>query len=214
MRSFTFLVPVLTGALVLACSGATTTDLFQGGTGPSPGGDDHGDGGHANGHDDASSGAEPDASHEGEDAGGGGGQGDATVDVVVQVDSAPPVDANPPPPKGLRCTDDNGHDTYCKTNETCCITSNGAAKCNAQLTFCSGTEIDCAEGADCKTGEVCCGTLIGNHYQSVRCQTSCGGMNNGYMFRFCNPTAAVDECASDGTTCTESQTLSGYYICN
>lgn len=224
MRPFTFLIPMLTcasaGALGMACSGASDTGLFAGGDAPPSTTDSADASGTHTGQSDSGSGSAQDASQPPLDASTGGGQGGdaASPDSAVGIDAAPAVDAAPPPPpppEGVYCGKASGKETYCTDGDTCCVSTLGS-KCSTGQgnNFCTGTELECDDQTDCSDGDVCCGTLIGNRYQSVRCQSSCGQPGNGYSYRFCDPHAAVDECAAEGTTCTASQTLVGYFICN
>lgn len=218
MRSLSLLVPALTAAIVIGCSGAASSDLFgaPSSSSPSSAGDAGGSGNHAT---DAGHGSNEDASTGGGSAGPDSG---AIVDSALPVeDSATPViDAAPPPEndKGTQCGGPNGNTTYCGSGESCCITGNGpnaTYKCNQQfVSFCNGVQVDCDDEADCTNGQVCCGTMVNNRYQSVRCMPSCDSSGGAPSYRFCNPHAKVDECASDGLSCIPSQSLPGYYVCN
>jgi hypothetical protein len=62
---------------------------------------------------------------------------------------------------------------------------------------------------------VCCGTFEENvGYKSVECSLNCTSVGTLKAVRFCDPSAAVDECASIGKKCDTSQVLPGYYVCH
>jgi hypothetical protein len=216
---------------VVACGGAKSNDLF--GQAPpsnqapdasasddSAPGDDNGD---DNGDDD-----DVDASEGADTSVGGGNGGDASVlDTGVgpkdsstgTPDTAPPIDAAPPP-TGVHCGSTSNDDpAYCADGETCCVTGNASNltfKCNAGISalVCTGTPLECASSDDCPNGQFCCGTYFNNRYQSVRCSASAQcGEKNSTTYRFCDPFNATDECGPLHLDCRRSSSLPGYYIC-
>jgi hypothetical protein len=89
---------------------------------------------------------------------------------------------------------------------------------SAALT-CLGTEaitIPCDDSAQCQNGQVCCGTTdqAGN-YGSVACVGASACDATG-QFVFCDPNAVPDICNAlgNGATCTASEILPGYYVCD
>lgn len=138
--------------------------------------------------------------------------------------SGGPKDAGPdaPPPA-------TGGSVYCRAtpsatsctagSEICCGSwkSDGkfsySCEPNGFLACAGGTTIACDDSSDCPSGQVCCGTLSNNRYTSVECKATCNNSIGGRAVRFCNPKAAVDECAALGKTCTASQSLPGYNVC-
>lgn len=50
-------------------------------------------------------------------------------------------------------------------------------------------------------------------YRSVECRTQCNNIGGLRAVRFCDPNAAVDECAPLGLECIPSQSLPGYNVC-
>jgi hypothetical protein len=229
MRSFTFLAPAILGVIVVACGGAKSNDLF-GQTPPSSDAPDASIGADGapsdNGDDD-----DVDASQGADTSVGGGNEGDASIGVDAGgggekdsstggPDTAPPIDAAPPP-TGVHCgTDSNDDPEYCADGETCCVTgaaSNLTFKCTGSIgTFpCTGVPLECASSNDCPNNQFCCGTYFNNRYQSVRCSASpqCGERNSS-TYRFCDPFNDVDECGPLNLDCRPSSSLPGYYICS
>ncbi len=119
-----------------------------------------------------------------------------------------------------------GKPRYCKLgSQECCAVQGDSGgsqttyKCvsTAALT-CLGTDaitIPCDDNAQCSNNQICCGTTdqSGSYYASVSCQSSCNG---GGQFVFCDPNALPDVCTAlgNGSTCTASQILPGYFVCN
>jgi hypothetical protein len=50
-------------------------------------------------------------------------------------------------------------------------------------------------------------------YSSVECKDKCNNIGGLRAVRFCDPDAAIDECAPMGMFCGPSQTLPGYHVC-
>jgi hypothetical protein len=86
---------------------------------------------------------------------------------------------------------------------------------NAGFVSCVGkTTIACDDRTDCPAGQVCCGTLEDNSgYTSVSCATTCNSIPGLRAVRFCDPSAALDECAALGKYCGPSQSLPGFNVC-
>ncbi len=199
-------------ALAAACSGAPTSNLFSGATG----GDNNDSGS------DASSGGSsgsprPDSGPALDSAAGtfdtsAESSADTEAGDAIAAEAAGP-DASVP---GVSCPS-AGQTTTCQSGEICCISTAGltqSGRCQ-QLnapTPCTGIPVGCSSPADCKTGEVCCGTetatLFGTTtYQNVTCKTSCAGFG---QVAFCDPT--VGGCGV-GTSCQTSTLVPAYTVC-
>lgn len=125
----------------------------------------------------------------------------------------------PPPSSGtIFC----GAEESCSPGgEVCCRSQNGWSKptstCEPSglLSCPNGTAIACDDRTDCPSGHVCCGTLQGAFgYASVACKTKCENAPGVRAVRFCDPNAAIDECAEIGKSCTSSRSLAGYHVCS
>jgi len=137
--------------------------------------------------------------------------------------SGGPKDAGPdaPPPANggtIYCGATGGTASCTAGSEICCgswKSGKFAYSCeqNGFLACAGGTTIACDDSSDCASGQVCCGTLSNNRYTSVECKATCNNSIGGRAVRFCNPKAAVDECAALGKSCKASQTLPGYHVC-
>jgi hypothetical protein len=217
-------------ALAIACGGATATNLFDAPGGSQPEPVDASSGGDADGkpHDtiDASSAPDGHATVDG-DIGGGHDDGSTIADGAALEDAAIPdssvfIDAPVKDDPGVRCGEQNGSTRYCSgSSNSCCYTASpgnpggggGSFKCEPSASSaCAGLAIECDDDADCK-GQICCGTLINNRYQSVRCSITCGNTGTGTFIHFCDPNAAIDVCAADNLQCMPSSVLPGYYRC-
>src|SRR5262249_34018689 len=120
-------------------------------------------------------------------------------------------------------SDTTGEDVFCPLpGNYCCATGSSSTttyECKSTtISACAGLPIPCDDHADCPTGRVCCGVFDANlGYTQVSCRAAvqCPGLPGGVLsyVRFCDPLAAVDECAVLGRTCQASQGLPGYYIC-
>jgi hypothetical protein len=64
---------------------------------------------------------------------------------------------------------------------------------------------------------VCCGAFDSDKvsYRSTQCTPTCSVSPVAGLLpvRFCDPNAAVDECAEVQKSCQSSATLDGYFIC-
>jgi hypothetical protein len=128
-----------------------------------------------------------------------------------------------PATKGIWCGEDNnGGDVYCSAGTACCASKYGQGgpglSCSTNpFLACpnGGLAIRCDDQTDCPGGQVCCGMFSEQTgYQSIQCSTSCNSVGNTIRaVRFCDPKAAVDECAAIGKKCGLSQGLPGYGIC-
>jgi len=182
---------------IVACSGASHTELLDG---PTPG--------------------EP--SDPSSNAGGGTTNGGVTD--AGQPDAAP-TDAGRADPGILCSADRNNTAEYCnRQTQACCVgnlVTASAWSCmdKAALLFCTGTKVACDSPNDCGQGEVCCGIFNDRSgaYASVECRArgQCADnppADSTYVL-FCDPRAKHDECASTGSTCQASNSLHGYFVC-
>ena len=211
--------------VVVACSGAENTgDLFAPsdssnlGANPSTPGQSSSSGGTS------SSGSSGTVGGDDDDDDNGSTSSASSSGTSGSTSSGGPKDAGPdaPPPA-------NGGSIYCgaKTGSTSCTAgsqiccgswkSDGkfsyGCEANGFLACAGGTTIACDDSSDCPSGQVCCGALSNNRYTSVECKATCTNSIGSRAVRFCDPKAAVDECAAIGKTCTASQSLPGYHVC-
>ncbi len=129
---------------------------------------------------------------------------------------------------GIWCGDNGGAgDVFCKSSsQVCCVTSDGfggggggggginqACESSGIAACAGGLAVGCDDSADCSGGQVCCGTLTNDGYHSVQCQPSCTSTPATTAVRFCDGSAAKDECAPLGKTCQPSMRLPGYSVC-
>jgi hypothetical protein len=216
--SFAFSASILA---VVACSGASSTELFgpagsaQLGTDPAPPNDDGSSGaaGSSGSSGTSSSGGESSSGTSGSTSGGtsSGGTKDAGADT-----------STPPGGGSVACPATGpGAKTSCTPGtEICCGPTTGWGdpkfRCEAAslLACAAGMKIACDDSTDCPTGQVCCGSLRNNGgYTSVECKKTCENMPGLRAVRFCDPKAAVDECDALGQHCEPSQSLAGYHVC-
>jgi hypothetical protein len=194
--------------VAVACSGASgNDDLFEGSVfdpgssgGTSTSSSSSGGSGSSSGGSTSSTSGSSSGSHDAHDA----GKKDAGVPVPV-------VDATVPPDPGIFC----GTGTSCPiVTDVCCATPGATFMCQSAAVQCAGTPIACDDMADCG-GLICCGRFNANDgYRSVECRPTCTGQLDGdTLVRFCDPTAATDECASIGKSCKASGSLIGYFRC-
>ncbi|MBX3217682.1 MAG: hypothetical protein KF850_36960 [Labilithrix sp.] len=206
-----------------ACSGAESSDLFappdssQLGTDPSgSNGDSSGDPpapSSSGGGDTGSSGSSGTSGSSGSSGtSSGGSSSGGTKDAGL--------DAPPPPPSGKVYCGITTPGTSCQAGtEVCCGSWSGgklsfACEATGLLSCVGGRSIECDDQTDCPAGQICCGSLSNNSgYTSVTCRSSCNDMPGFRAVRFCDPKAAVDECAASGRTCGASQSLPGYSVC-
>ena len=208
--------------VMVACSGASSTELFgpadtsQLGTEPAGSSGDGSSGaassGGSSGEPSSSSGSSGTSSSSSSSSSGGSSSGN--------VDDAG-VDA-PPPPKDegtIRCGVGPNATSCTAGTQICCgqWAGRGNLKYSCEpaglLACVAGTTIACDDMTDCPSGQVCCGTQDNSRYTKVECKTKCTSFPGTRAVRFCDPDAAVDECAADGAYCGPSQTLPGYFVC-
>jgi hypothetical protein len=202
-------------ALAPACGGALSSS--PDGKGDAGGG---GSGGGGSGESGSSGSSDSGASMD-----TGYGDGDARlapVDAVAALDGTGPADVtavDEPPPSGptVLCPSNGSTDT-CAPGQFCCVV--GDAKqggtqtdtCEPAGTSCAGTPVECASPADCRGGQICCGTeqTVGNvvSYVSVVCAASCAGTNQRM---FCNQQS--NTCPVASPTCALSTLMPGYNVC-
>jgi hypothetical protein len=200
---------------VVACSGASSTELFgpagssQFGTEPGPTENPSGAG--------SSSPNLPAPSHP--DPGSGGSSSGSTSSGGPE-DAG--KDASPPTNNAtIFCGKTNTTTTTCNAKtEVCCGSWNGGwggpnFECEpAGVMACAGgTKIACDESSDCPTGQICCGSLDNSGYTDVACRPTCNSTPGIRAVRFCNPDATTDECAAVGQYCGNSQSLPGFHVC-
>jgi hypothetical protein len=184
-------------AFLLACGGADDSALFKDSSVVTPG-------------DDASTPTE-DATSPDDVA--------TKPDVTPTKDAAPPKDAgNPYVDPGIACGNadcDPSKNLCCGTITSYYPTYTYSFACEAltDLVQCAGgAPVYCDDDHDCPNNGVCCGDLDQqNHYAKVSCKTTCTGFVWPYtQVHFCDPKAP--KCDTN-QTCTASQSLSGYYVC-
>jgi hypothetical protein len=217
-------------AQVGACGGSSQADLFAGaGGGSSPDGTNGGSG-TGSGTGDDSTGTGTGTGGTGGDAGAtsgdaGGAKHDASVGDAGGADGNV-TDATTNGDPGIFCgtSDVTGDDVYCTVpGQYCCATGAVGStvfecKSNA-VSACAGLRLPCDDRADCSgTGQVCCGVFDQSQgYTQVSCRSSqncVGSAGGGQQYvRFCDPSAATDECQILGATCQPSQSLDGFYVC-
>lgn len=212
------LVSLLSPAWLVACGGATQSDLFGGGAGAGPqdGGSSAIDSGNGDNVD-----ASPavDAST-GIDAGHPRDSGVTPVDAGGPPDTGVVVDSGAGDP-GIYCGKDLQNDVYCPVGQDdCCITGQGTSalifKCEAVgAVTCTGVAATCDDTADCTGNKVCCGAFDGQRYRDVSCRSSCSGQgpNGTTLRRFCDPNLPSPGDCPQGTACQASQVLTGYFLC-
>lgn len=208
-------------ALAVACGGASDSELFA-----SPGSSEFGT---------LPSGDDPSGTSSGSTSGGGSsglsGSGSSTSSSGGSTSggsSGTNADAGAsdagPAKTGIWCGKDNdGDNVYCASGTVCCSKQYGpggpSKTCSGAGPFAgcpnNGIPIGCDDKSDCPSGQVCCGTFEENSgYHSVQCMPTCTAVGNNFRaVRFCDPNAAVDECAAIGRKCGWSQSLVGYGIC-
>ena len=206
--------------LAVACTGASTTELFsepasaQSGTLPADettAGSEGSSGGATSGSSTSSS-SSSSSSSSGSTTSSSGGTKDAGL---------PPPPPPPPPTGGIGCgTSAAGAKVSCTpAAQVCCASFNDNGKpeytCEPSgITSCfDALSIECDDKTDCPSGKICCGSLDNSGYTSVSCQTTCTSTPGSRAVRFCDPKAAVDECVASGKYCGPSQTLVGFSVC-
>jgi hypothetical protein len=216
--------------VIVACSGASPTELFSEanpsnptsgvgrdaskapgpddpgpGPGPGPGPDPRpgtgpGDAGDSGTTDDAG----PDSSDAGKDA---------------SLDGSPDGSVKPPIAGYIPC---GSSTNACNAKTQACCIKQGTPpdlECktlNGGGNACSGGALParCNDRSDCPLGQVCCGMLDDNEgYLSVQCRLTCIGGNNVTAVRFCELGALTDECFDIGKQCAPSQRLPGFGVC-
>jgi hypothetical protein len=195
--------------VVVACGGATSTDLLDP---PSTTGSGSSSSG-GSGTPEASMSGTPDATTGEDDATTGDDVSVGPMEAAV-VDASP-VEASPEsgPSLGLLCATGTMK-VYCQGTDACCITIVGfAATCEAPSSCIGGSTVRCASASDCSTGQVCCMTSttgFGGTTYSSECTggASCTGLTKSEL---CDPTAS-NPCPN-GETCSASN-LTGYDSCH
>ena len=214
---------------VVACSGASSTELFdppggsQLGTEPGPTNEDGSSGAISPGSSGSSGGSSGEgASSSSSSSSGASGSSSSGSTSGGSSSSGGTKDAGqdppPPPPKStIYC---GGTKSCAAGAEICCSSWFGQGpptyECEPAgfLACAAGTTIACDDQTDCPNGQVCCGTLQNNSgYTSVECKNKCTNLPGLRSVRFCDPKAAVDECLAAGMSCGPSQSLPGYYVC-
>jgi hypothetical protein len=216
---------------LIACGGAGQTDLFdsagtsQFGTDPSNGSPDSGTSSNGNSGGTNGNGGGNSGGNGGGNSGGNGGgnttdagNGNTTDAGNGGVDSGGITTSG----AGIYCgANASSQAIYCSTkNQECCGTKatndpNFDLTCVALGGTCAGVPIHCDDQTDCLGGQVCCGQFDQTKgYLSVGCATTCGNSGSTTGVRLCDPGAQVDECLSIGMTCSESQSLTGFYRCS
>ena len=208
---------------IVACSGASSTELFgpPGSTqlGAEPG-TSNGDGssGTVPGSSGSSGDLPPSASSSGTSGSSSSGSTSGGTSSGGPKDAG--TDAASPKAATIYCGGGPGAKKCTAGAEVCCGSWFGRGsptyECEpAGLIACAvGTSIACDDKTDCPNGQVCCGTLEENSgYTSVECRNKCNNFGGLRAVRFCDPNAANDECAAIGMYCGPSQSLPGYYVC-
>ena len=202
------ILPLLGVGLLVACSGASNTDFFNGNAAPS---------GTAAPASTTTDSTDPGDVTPSVDAGSvvprtDSGSTTPTKDAAVTVDTGTP--------RSIYCGGrSSGTPTFCNGAQTCCGTRDQDGlltyACLAQGSTCGGIPIECSDKADCPGAQVCCATFDNSTgYKSVSCSATCSGGTGGVQFlRLCDPDAPVDECADINRHCSPSQGLPGYGRC-
>jgi hypothetical protein len=202
-------------AIVLACSGATETELyapFQGMDGTEPG-----DGDDATPDDDTSS-----SSSSGGSSSSSGKPGTSTSSSssggTTKKDSG--VDTGPQPPQPPKHPIPCGEGAPCEAgSQVCCASvkdTGSTYQCKpAAPGACPGAlRIACDDRTDCPADQICCGMLVtGVGYSAIECKSSCNSVPGVRAVHFCDPEAPFDECIDYGGVCIPSQSVPGYFVC-
>jgi len=205
---------------LVACSGASSTELFDqpasaqlGATPGASSGEAASDQPSSSGSTGSVGGGGDGSSSSSSGSTSGGSSGGETKDAG---EDAPP----PPPPASTGTIACGGTKSCAAGTEICCGSWKGRGKVSFDcepsgfLACVAGTSIACDDKTDCAEGQVCCGTLDDDSgYTSVACKNKCNNVPGLRSVRFCDPDAAVDECAEIGKYCGPSQSLPGYHVC-
>ena len=192
MRAVALVSVGLAASITGGCGGATDTGLFGGGMG------------------------DGDAAQEGGQS--EAGQSDAGRRDAGQRDAGGSDSSRRTADPGIFCGTNGGRDVNCEVGvASCCATlgpTSTSYECLPRGSPCAGLDLGCNDTADCG-GDICCARFDSTlGYTSVTCQTSCNSTTRAEMLRFCDPTAATDECAASGRVCTgTSLSLPGYFFC-
>jgi len=210
MRAKRVVAGLFFGVVLVACGGATATDLF---------GDPASD-----------AGTTPTATPTGNPT----TPPTTPTGTPTTPPTTPPREDAGPPPKdaapdtnrpdaardagvtGIQC----GASKACALTDTCCASFNVGTgtytfDCKTGQVTCAepSTQINCDSAEDCAgaTGKICCGDRVtagsSGYYDNVTCATTCGG--NDVIF--CNPASPAASCGA--RPCVESTLLRGYYVC-
>lgn len=194
----------------IGCGGAVETGLFNG-EGASPS-EDAGQSSTDSGH----PGTTRDGGTSFSDGGTNGGDGGANKD-----SGTTGFDAGPGPDLTVPCGDNMGTAITCNVgSQYCCATNVGNGNdpgysCQSSgVSSCAGLRLPCNDTTDCH-GAICCGAFDNiTGYTGVSCKATCTASTpSGTAVHFCDPNAAVDECAASGQSCQPSQALPGYSLC-
>ncbi|MDF2691966.1 MAG: hypothetical protein K0S65_349 [Labilithrix sp.] len=221
LRIFLATAALLAG--IVACTGASSTELFAP-AGSSQFGTDPGGASSSGEPTTPGSSDLPDPSGDGTSSSSGGSSGTSSSSSSGGSSSGGPKDSGPPPTTPaatIFCGSNDGTTTSCNAGtEVCCGSTIGwgepSFECEpAGFVACAGAmKIACDDRTDCPTGQVCCGTLEDNSgYTSVECKKTCTSVPGLRAVRFCDPDATVDECAALGQQCENSQSLPGFHVC-
>ncbi len=211
MRSSSFLSLGLV-IVSIGCGGAVETGLFNGeATSPDvDAGQSSTDGGHTTTTQDGGTTVTVDGGTIGKDGGGTKDSG------TTGFDAGPGPDLNDVP-----CGDNMGTPITCGVpSQYCCAANVGNGNtpdytCQSTGTSaCAGLRLPCNDTTDCH-GAICCGAFDKvTGYTEVSCKATCTASSaTATAVHFCDPNAAVDECAASGTSCQDSQALPGYSLC-
>lgn len=216
------------GAGIVACSGATSTDLVTPSTKTTepnlPGAQDPGPGKGA----------------------GMGASGDGSTHDFPRLDGGAVLDGGP----GTVPSKDAGADAgqtqhrifcgfdaadrqvYCASGPSICCASMPRMRSDRSELRCAPQQptatnlgcgrddmpISCHDRSDCSNGQVCCGSFnIPDGFSAIQCQSTCqeGPFANAARRRYCDLLAPLDECAQIGKVCQHqpSETLDGFAFC-
>lgn len=210
-------------SVVLACTGATETELFSAptdavsGTEPSPTGAGVGSDDGTNAASSTSSGG----SSSGASGSSTSSSSSSSSTSSSSSGSSGAPDAGPPPWKsaGITC----GDETCTASSEFCCARpgdfgtdfqcrATGSGGCQRGALF------RCDDRTDCPLNQVCCAAFDNDNggYRFSTCTPTCtaASVQNFTAVRLCDMNAPVDECQAIGKTCQPSQSVEGYAYCH
>jgi hypothetical protein len=185
-------IVLLLSGLLVACGGASETDLFSG---PSQSGVD--------------SGVEKDTSVPTTDSGGGKDSSSAPDSAIVDANQP---DTFMPPTTKIQCGNtacNNPPDVCCRSGFNQQFTYNCVNDPNTQCAANGDITIECTSPSDCNQGEVCC---IDLNQKSMAVGVACQPAQQCQGGFACDP--KKPNICPNGQSCKLSQfTLPGYYIC-